>query len=207
MNDFDQYAYGKGDKVYCYPNSRVFKNKLNLMDEDELRQAEQDISAIRMAVLKVEPIAGAFDLAHLQAIHKAIFYDLYSWAGQLRTINISKGNHFCDCRFLQDYANEVFSQLKKENFLLDTASEEISGRLSYYLSEINAIHPFREGNGRVQRIFIEQLAQNAGYHVDFSQVSAEEMISASERAFACDYEQMDILFQRITTPLDRQEEN
>lgn len=201
MDVLEAYEYGKGDGAYCYPNSKVLKNKLNLTNEDELWQAERDISAIRIAELKMDPIVGGFDLVYLQAIHKAIFFDIYPWAGQLRTVNIAKGNPFCNSRFLQDYSNEVFGQLKKENFLLDTPAEEIPERLSYYLSEINSIHPFREGNGRAQRVFIEQLAQSVGYHVDFSQVTAEEMIEASKCAFDCAYELMDELFRRITTPL------
>ncbi|TEB07761.1 Adenosine monophosphate-protein transferase VbhT [Pelotomaculum schinkii] len=70
-----------------------------------------------------------------------------------------------------------------------------------FISEINMLHPFREGNGRVQRLFIQYLAENAGYQVDFSQVTDKEMIEASAEAFACHYGKMDALFQRITTPL------
>lgn len=70
-------------------------------------------------------------------------------------------------------------------------------RLAYYLSEINALHPFREGNGRTQRLFIEILAERAGYEVDFSEVSAEEMIQASADSFLLKYEQMNRLMQRI----------
>ena len=70
-------------------------------------------------------------------------------------------------------------------------------RLSYYLSEINALHPFREGNGRTQRLFIEILAERAGYEVDFSNVTAEEMIQASADSFLMKYEKMDRIMFRI----------
>lgn len=75
-------------------------------------------------------------------------------------------------------------------------------KLAYYLSEINVLHPFREGNGRTQRLFIEYLAYEGGYDVDFSHVGDQEMIAASAEAFACDYSAMEKIFRRITTPLD-----
>ena len=74
-------------------------------------------------------------------------------------------------------------------------------RLAHYLSEINALHPFREGNGRAQRLFIEYLAENAGYRVDFSQVTDKQMIEASAASFLCDYTKMDGIFTAITQPL------
>lgn len=81
------------------------------------------------------------------------------------------------CQFIDDQAIELFQKLERENYLVD--AENIAERLSFYLSELNAIHPFREGNGRAQRMFIEILADRAGYEVDFSEVATEEMIEAS----------------------------
>ena len=83
----------------------------------------------------------------------------------------------------------------------DASKDEVPLRLSYYLSEINVLHPFREGNGRAQRLFIEYLAENAGYSVDFSQVTDKQMIEASAASFLCDYTKMDEIFTAITKPL------
>ena len=83
-----------------------------------------------------------------------------------------------------------------ESCILD--AENVPERLAYYLSEINVLHPFREGNGRTQRLFIEYLALNAGYRVDFSDVTPEEMIIASAESFACDYDKINLMFERIT---------
>ena len=104
---------------------------------------------------------------------------------------------FCDCRFIEDMMEELFSELEKENYLQPCDTEEMADRLAYYLSEINALHPFREGNGRTQRLFIEILAERAGYEVDFSEVSAEEMVEASAKAFLRDYGKMNELMRRI----------
>lgn len=81
------------------------------------------------------------------------------------------------------------------------SKDEVPFRLSHYLSEINVIHPFREGNGRSQRLFIEYLAQNAGYNIDFSQVTDKQMIEASNASFLCDYTKMNKIFTEITHPV------
>jgi len=200
MNKNYKYDY-EWDSRYCYPNSFVLKNKLGLRNAKQLRIAEREITSVRILEARVNPIPGRFDLKHLQDIHRYIFKDIYEWAGELRWVNISKGNQFCLYPYIESNANELFNRLKKETYLTGTPENEIPFRLSFYLSEINVIHPFREGNGRVQRLFIQYLAENAGYQVDFSQVTSKEMIEASAEAFACHYDKMDALFKRITTPL------
>ena len=73
--------------------------------------------------------------------------------------------------------------------------------VEYCYPDSNVLHPFREGNGRTQRLFIEYLALNAGYRVDFSSVTLEEMIVASAESFACEYDKINEMFERITTKL------
>ena len=158
------------DTTYCYPQANVLKNKLNIKDADSLLEAERSITA----------------------------QDIYGWAGKTRTVNISKGSQFCLCQFIDDQAIELFQKLERENYLVD--AENIAERLSFYLSELNAIHPFREGNGRAQRMFIEILADRAGYEVDFSEVTAEEMIEASYQSFNQNYDPMNAIMRRITIP-------
>lgn len=135
-------------------------------------------------------------MKHLQKIHKFLFEDIYSWAGELRHVNISKGNQFCLAQNLESYAESIFAKLKSDNYLVGV--DNIAHKLAYYLSEINVLHPFREGNGRTQRLFIEYLALNAGYRVDFSDVTPEEMIIASAESFAYDYAKINSMFERIT---------
>jgi cell filamentation protein len=152
------------------------------------------------------PVKGKLDLRHLRAIHRFIFSDIYEWAGELRTVNIAKGNQFCNYLYLEDYANGVFQKLKGEKYLSKTLPGGIPKRLAYYLSEVNALHPFREGNGRTQRVFIEYLAQAAGWRIDFSDVSDKEMIEASASAFALEYEPMERIFERILSPITPEEQ-
>ena len=196
-----QYDYEyEWDREYCYPNSNVLINKLNIKTHDELVVAEREITSLKIAMAKSQPIEGNFDLKHLKKIHKFIFEDIYSWAGCLRYVNISKGNQFCLADNLEMDGNSIFEKLKSDNYLVDYQGS-VPHKLAYYLSEINVLHPFREGNGRTQRLFIEYLAKNAGYSIDFSNVSAKEMIIASAESFACEYDKINEMFDRITTKL------
>ena len=202
----DKYSYDyEWDKEYCYPNSYVLKNKLNIKNQEDLSNAEREITSLKIAVAKKNIIWGNFDLAHLQMIHKFIFEDIYTWAGELRHVNISKGNSFCLFEHIVENANNIFKELKEENFLIDTKSKrETTNRLAYYLGEINVIHPFREGNGRTQRLFIEYLAGVAGYGIDFSDITPKEMIVASAEAFNCQYEKMENIFQKSVYQLTQE---
>lgn len=191
------YSYDyEWDVKYCYPDSNVLINKLNITDAQALAIAEREITSVKLAYAKLNPVKGNFDLKHLQDIHRFLFEDIYPWAGELRQVNIAKGNQFCLFQNLEMYADSIFSKLKKENYLV--GSENLPHKLAYYLSEINVLHPFREGNGRTQRLFIEYLADNAGATVDFSNVTPEEMIIASAESFACEYEKINAMFERIT---------
>lgn len=192
------------DNSYCYQDSCILKNKLGIKNKEQLEEAERNITALRILQLKTGELRGEPNFKYLCKIHKHIFGDIYSWAGKIRTVDISKGNMFCNSQFILENAEDIFNRLKKENYLQDYKDvDKMSERLAYYLSEINALHPFREGNGRAQREFIIVLARRAGYVVDFSKISQEEMIQASEEAFYCDYRHMNDIFSRITSKQDR----
>ena len=203
MRDYS-YSY-QWDREYCYPESNVLINKLNIQDGDALHTAEREITSLRLAAAKMQPIKGKLDMKHLQKIHGYLFGDIYGWAGKLRHVDIAKGNQFCLAMNLDIYGSNLFKKLEQEHYLIDF-KERVPHRLAYYLSEINVLHPFREGNGRTQRLFIEYLASVAGYRVDFSQVTAEEMIVASADSFACDYESINRMFDRITMPISNEEQ-
>lgn len=199
------YSYDyEWDKEYCYPGSNVLINKLNITDADDLALAEREITSLKIAVAKTQAIPGHFDLSHLQSIHRFIFGDIYSWAGELRHVDIAKGNQFCLVQHLYQYAQNLFGKLKAEHYLVN--ADSLPHRLAYYLSEINVLHPFREGNGRTQRLFIEYLAGVSGFKVDFSKVSAREMIVASAESFACQYDGINDMFDRITFPISKKEQ-
>ena len=172
------------DDTYCYLGTDVLRNKAEITDANELDAYEGDLSTLRSIEILENPIAGQFDLAHLQRIHLALFQDIYGWAGKIRTVDISRGNSlFANVRFIESAANETFKKLARENWLKGLDADPLSKRLAHYLSEINALHPFREGNGRIQRIFISQLSQAAGYQLDYSDLEQEQIYQAMELAF------------------------
>lgn len=182
------------DRIYCYPNSDVLINKMGIRDMERLMRLEKRLTMLRILELVDKPIQGKFDLRHLKSIHRYIFQDVYEWAGEIRKVDIAKGNMFCNVKFIESQAEEIFGKLRRENYLGDLNEEEFSVRLAYYFSEINALHPFREGNGRSQREFIRTLAFHNGYVINFARVSREEMLKASEDSFLCDYKKMEKLF-------------
>ena len=184
------------DELYCYPGSNVLKNKMGIRDIEQLHKVERKMTMLRILELLDNPVKGAFDLKHLQAIHAYIFQDMYDWAGELRKVDIVKGNMFCNAMFLSGQAEKIFGKLKTENYLYGLEKNDFAIRLAYYFSEINALHPFREGNGRSQREFIRCLALHNGYVINFVNVSKDEMLEASRQSFLCEYGAMERLFRK-----------
>ena len=130
------------DDVYCIPGTAVLKNKAGITDQDQLDEYEGDFTAIRLLELTQNPVEGSFDLAHLCKIHQYLFQDVYEWAGEVRTVDIIRGDsRFCNVRHIQSYSNTVFSALAAEKYLVNLEPEVFANRLAHYLSEINAIHP------------------------------------------------------------------
>lgn len=195
MEDKYYYEY-EADSYYCYPGTHVLKNKLNIRDENELKSAERSITSLRTAQFMQNPIDGKLDFDYLKSIHKFIFGDIYEWAGTTRTVNISKGNQFCLCEFIEEQMISIMRRLEKENYLENLSIKKLADRLAYYIGEINAIHPFREGNGRSQRMFIECIALHNGLQLDFAKISNEEMLKASVETFNLEYEFMSEILLR-----------
>lgn len=196
--EYDYFYDDEQDAKYCYPGTNVLKNKLDIRDLDTLHEAERDFSSVRQAELANMGVTGDFSFKHLCSIHKQLFQDIYSWAGKTRTVDISKGTIFCLVQFIESQFEDLYRKLKRENFLADISDEkEMSTRLAFYLGELNMIHPFREGNGRTQRIYIEQLCMNNGkFEIDFTEVTQEEMISASVRSANGSNDMLEVLIEK-----------
>lgn len=178
-NFFDKYdLYTEGDSAYCYPDSGVLKNRLNIRDADTFKKAEAEIAYAAILELQLRPINGGFDKAHLYAVHKFLFDSFYDFAGKTRKEDISKGNtKFCVWLYIDDQLSELFAKIKKRqvNF---TDRNEVCGFLAYAMAELNIIHPFREGNGRAIREFIREYALHLGYSLDWSKVDKKELLNA-----------------------------
>ena len=205
MNKYYYEYKDDGDIKYCYPGTQILVNKLDIRDGVELAKVEREISIVKAAVL-TDTITGKFDLSHLKSIHKFLFEDIYDWAGKIRTVDIAKGHVFCLVQFIEQQFDNLYAELKKDNFLKGADDiEYVSERISYYLSELNVIHPFREGNGRTQRIFCQQLCKNTGkFYLDFSMADENEMLEASATSFECDYTLMDILIRKCIKEIEEE---
>lgn len=170
--------------AYLDPATGVLKNRFGIADEATLEATEASLVAVRSYELAQRPLAGSFDLAHLQNIHRYLFGDVYEWAGQLRTIDIAKGgNAFAHHGYIVAAAEPIFAALAREQRLAGLAPPAFSARAAHYLGKINALHPFREGNGRAQREFVSHLAQTNGYYIAWETVAAERMLRASIASF------------------------
>lgn len=172
---------------YCYSNSRTLKNKLGIRDFDKLYNRERDLANLRSRELFERPVQGRFDFEHLREVHRYLFQDVYDWAGEVRTVDIAKGNLFCRSFAIETEAERIFGKLENEEYLRGLMIGELAKRLAYYFAEINALHPFREGNGRTQREFIRQLALLNGYFLSFVGIKEDEMVEASVASFKLDY--------------------
>lgn len=191
---------------YCYHNSDVLKNKLNIKNDKELYIAEREFVTYRTAILLENGIKGNFDFEHLKSIHKFLFQDLYDWAGTLRTCNIAKSNIFCLPKHIETYAKEVFDKIAEKNYFIDFNFKNKVEELANLFADINALHPFREGNGRVQREFIRGLARVNGVNLDFAKISEKEMIVASSESTKGDIDKLLIMFKNISSQISKEEQ-
>ena len=190
---FSKYdVYTTVQSIYCYPDSDVLKNKLNIRDRDELKQAEEEITALRQYMLMESPIKGRFTKTQLVNIHRFLFEDIYPFAGHIRCEQISKGDTmFFPPHLIDQELDKVFSKLHSEKMMHETDRKRQVEHLSYIMSELNIIHPFREGNGRSIRELIRCMALYYGFSLDWSSADREMMLDAAvrsvvdERAF-CD---------------------
>ena len=173
--------YDAIDDPHTYENSTVLINKLDLKDQGELDAFEAEISTARAG----EPLPeGELDFAHYCAVHHHLFQDVYEWAGQIRTVRISKrGNPFCFPEHIGAQATRLFAELKKANFLKDLADGDFAEKAAHFLAELNAIHAFREGNGRAQLTFFALLADHAGHLLDAGKLDPETMLRAMISSF------------------------
>lgn len=170
---------------YIYPGIEVLRNIPGIRNPERLAALEASVTVARLVELDASALHGQFDAAHLRGVHRHIFQDIYPWAGEYRTVNISKGGQFFGAAaFVGKALDGVLQELPREDYLTGCDRRTFAGRAGLYMSEINAIHPFRDGNGRAQREFIRQLGLGAGFAIDWGAVTARQMMAASVESFA-----------------------
>lgn len=167
---------------YLDLQSGLLRNRLGITDARALRHVEAELTASRIYDLIRSPIPGAYDLAHLRAFHRQIFQDLYDWAGELRTVSIGRGRLFSLPQHLEADAGELFGWLARAEYLRGRDRAAFVDDLTELYADLNALHPFRDGNGRTQRAFLGQLAVDAGHPIHWAAMDPAENNAASKAA-------------------------
>lgn len=172
-------VYSVASSIYCYPDSSVLKNKLDIRDPVLLRKVEADLSSARQAEIFRTPVVGRFTATHLCNIHRKLLGDVYSFAGHFRREDIAKGpTRFVTYSQIKEKLQRLLGQLQQEKWLENVPFEVFAAHSAYYMAELNYIHPFREGNGRAIREFMRLLFLHNGYVVQWDAVDVEALLNA-----------------------------
>jgi cell filamentation protein len=174
-------GYEAIDDPYAYKGSTCLKNRLGLRDPDVLQAFELEMSSLRAA----EPLpTGGFGPAHYKRVHWHIFRDVYTWAGRYRTVRTAKGgNWFCFPEYIGSQMDLLFARLQTPSFLPSVDGEAFISEAAIFLSELNAIHPFREGNGRAQLTFVHLIALRAGHPMQLGRIKPQTFLPAMIQSF------------------------
>ncbi|SDM88622.1 Fic/DOC family protein [Actinomyces ruminicola] len=171
---------------YLDPETGILRNKVGAVTVSALAEAEAALSFARMVQLADHPVEPTGDLDELRAIHRHLFQDVYEWAGELRTVDIVKNvegaQFFLPVSMITRASMFTVAELREENMLMGMSRERFVERLAYYYDAFNYIHPFREGNGRTQRVFWSRVARDAGWQLDWRAVRGSINDQASRAA-------------------------
>ncbi len=188
-----------------FENYLLEHNLLGITSLENLYNVERDITYCKSLILEQTSIDGDFNYLHLKKIHHFLFDEIYDFAGkdrfELGIEYFGKGNSkFILASDIPKWEKIIFDELSKKNYLLDLESKIFIKEITSLFADINALHPFREGNGRVQRIFVNQLAKKAGYFIDFSKVSQLESVLSAKDAMVNNLTKMERMFEKIISP-------
>ncbi|MBE6534337.1 MAG: cell filamentation protein Fic [Ruminococcaceae bacterium] len=166
----------------CYEGTTCLVNKLGIRDEKRLSEVEAQITFAKAVMLEETPIDDDFGFEHFKKIHEFLLCDLYEWAGQVRTIDISKKRtKFLDAASIESIGAKCFAKVK-DGYFENLSFDEFVKRIAEFYNDVNYIHPFREGNGRTQRIYFTQLIRHYGYDINFADVDTDELMIATIQA-------------------------
>ena len=166
----------------CYEGTTCLVNKLGIRDEKKLAEIEAQITFAKAVMLDETPIDDDFGFEHFKKIHEFLLCDLYEWAGQVRSIDISKKRtKFLDAASIESIGTKCFAKVK-DGYFENLSFDEFVKRIAELYNDVNYIHPFREGNGRTQRIYFTQLIRHYGYDINFADVDTDELMIATIQA-------------------------
>lgn len=192
--------YDPAEDPYCYPGTTVLRNRAGLRDQAALDVFEHEAVLQRAS----EPMAvRSLGVRQYRAVHRHLFGDVYPWAGQFRTVRIAKGgNPFCYPEHIAAAIDRLFAGLRRQRWLRRLSADDFARHAAHFLAELNAIHPFREGNGRTRLVFLALLAERAGHPLDFERMNPATMLAAMVRSFAGDEAPLAGVLRALLVPPD-----
>lgn len=188
--------FSRIDGEIGYP---VLRNKVDASTYADLRVREDRYAMVRGLTLGEHGIPSSYDLDGLRDVHRHLFQDVYEWAGQVRTVNIVKGEAFAPPETIEPLMAGVAEAMRETDLLRAIPEHNYAEALATVYNTINTAHPFREGNGRTQRLFVDALAAESGHRLDWTKVHGRENDDASERARAGDLTRLTAMFNAITS--------
>lgn len=181
---------------YTYGMTDVLKNKLNIRNEEELKEYEKKVVALKLLSIRkavYEKFENNFNEERLRFIHKYLFSEVYDFAGEYREENITKDNFkFSDYRYIKDNIKIIMEKISLDK-LTNLTEDELVRFISSIMTDLNVLHPFREGNGRATREFIRELLEYLGYEIDFFLIDYDKIIEASKIAVIDESKQIELL--------------
>jgi cell filamentation protein len=193
--------YGVDIDPNCYPDTATLINLLNIQTDSELEEAELELTSFRLE--QFTPSFSNLTFEYLKQIHYFLFQDIYSWAGQVRSVDISKGDtRFCTTSYIKREAEKQFTKLSRLDNLKGLGKDKFVEYLADFFCEMNIVHPFREGNGRALRLFCEVLAMQAGYELSWQGISKDAWLEANIYGFNENTKLLLVIFDRCSVPIE-----
>jgi len=191
----------EGDEGY-YPDTNCLINYFSLTDRQRLKEMESLFSCYRTAEILSEDHEPPFEFETLMDLHGQLFGDVYPSAGLLRSMDIKRRTLFCDPRYIRHEGEKLFRKLQNSHYLKGLDEEEFVNELAYFMGEMEAIHPFNDGNGRVERLFFYLMAQYAGYETDWEHANPDRLLEADIAAIDGDYQLLISVLTEIISPIE-----
>ena len=190
------------DEMSRYPGTRCLVNYFGIKDKPALRRVDKMISSLRTAELLHAAIDMPFTFDYLKAVHSHLFGDIYPSAGMIRRSLSSKHTEFCQPEYIESQAGILFSKLRDDHYLsrIDDVDDFVN-ELAYYMGEMEALHPFMDGNGRSTRFFFNSLALAAGYEIGWGSADPDHFLEANVAALDGDYQALIDVLEEIVIPL------
>ena len=190
------------DEMSRYPGTRCIVNYFGIKDRPRLKAIDKLISSFRTAELLASPPDMPIGFDYLKAIHSQLFGDIYPSAGMIRRSTMQKHTEFCQPEYIESSAEALFSKLRDEKYLRGISDiDDYINALAYYMGEMEALHPFMDGNGRTTRFFFHTLSLNAGYEIGWGSADPDHFLEANVAALDGDNQALMDVLEEIVIPL------